>query len=88
MLSMKASIINSGGDVFLNTKIENIEEKKNYIYINKNSSISYNIIIYTTGLQSDINFKKFTNNKLNAKSYPSEVNIISFKNMQKNLSTT
>ena len=70
MLSMKASIINSGGDVFLNTKIENIEEKKNYIYINKNSSISYNIIIYTTGLQSDINFKKFTNNKLNAKIIP------------------
>ena len=70
MLSMKASIINSGGDVFLNTKIENIEEKKNYIYINKNSSISYNIIIYTTGLQSDINFKKFTKNKLNAKIIP------------------
>ena len=70
MLSMKASIINSGGDVFLNTKIENIEEKKNYIYINKNSSISYNIIIYTTGLQSDINFKKFTNNKLKAKIVP------------------
>ena len=70
MLSMKASIINSGGDVFLNTKIENIEEKKNFIYINKNSSVSYNIIIYTTGLQSDINFKKFTNNKLNAKIIP------------------
>ena len=70
MLSMKASIINSGGDVFLNTKIENIEEKKNFIYINKNSSISYNIIIYTTGLQSDINFKKFTKNKLNAKIIP------------------
>ena len=70
MLSMKASIINSGGDVFLNTKIENIKEKKNFIYINKNSSISYNIIIYTTGLQSDINFKKFTKNKLNAKIIP------------------
>ena len=70
MLSMKASIINSGGDVFLNTKIENIEEKKNFIYINKNSSVSYNIIIYTTGLQSDINFKKFTNNKLNGKIIP------------------
>mgnify|MGYP001193976362 FL=1 len=70
MLSMKASIINSGGDVFLNTKIDNIKEKKNFIYINRNSSISYNIIIYTTGLQSDINFKKFTNNKLNAKIIP------------------
>ena len=70
MLSMKASIINSGGDVFLNTKIENIEEKKNFIYINKNSSVSYNIIIYTTGLQSDINYKKFTKNKLKAKIVP------------------
>jgi L-2-hydroxyglutarate oxidase len=70
MLSMKENIINNGGDVFLNTKIENIEEKKNLIYINKNSSISYNNIIYTTGLQSDINYKKFTKNKLNAKIVP------------------
>jgi uncharacterized FAD-dependent dehydrogenase len=44
---MKEKIINAGGDIFLNTKIENIEEKKNLIYINKNSSVSYNIIIYT-----------------------------------------
>ena len=70
MLSMKENIINNGGDVFLNTKIEKIEEKKNLIYINKNSSISYNNIIYTTGLQSDINYKKFTKNKLNAKIVP------------------
>ena len=70
MLSMKENIINNGGDVILNTKIENIEEKKNLIYINKNSSISYNNIIYTTGLQSDINYKKFTKNKLNAKIVP------------------
>ena len=70
MLSMKENIINNGGDVFLNTKIETIEEKKNLIYINKNSSISYNNIIYTTGLQSDINYKKFTKNKLNAKIIP------------------
>ena len=70
MMSMKENIINSGGRVFLDTKIEKVEEKKNFIYINKNSSISYNIIIYTTGLQSDINFKKFTNNKLKAKIVP------------------
>ena len=70
MLSMKENIINNGGDVFLNTKIKNIEEKKNLIYINKNSSISHNNIIYTTGLQSDINYKKFTKNKLNAKIVP------------------
>ena len=70
MMSMKENIINSGGDVFLDTKIEKVEENKNFIYINKNSSISYNIIIYTTGLQSDINYKKFTNNKLKAKIVP------------------
>ena len=70
MISMKENIINSGGNVFLDTKIEKVEEKKNFIYINKNSSISYNTIIYTTGLQSDINFKKFTNNKLKAKIIP------------------
>ena len=70
MLSMKENIINNGGDVFLNKKIVKIEEKKNLIYINKNSSISYNNIIYTTGLQSDINYKKFTKNKLNAKIVP------------------
>ena len=70
MLSMKENIINSGGDIILNSKIKNIEEKKNLIYINKNSSIGYNKIIYTTGLQSDINYKKFTKNKLNAKIVP------------------
>ena len=70
MLSMKDSIINSGGNVFLNTKIQNINEKKKFIYLNKNSSISYSVIIYTTGLQSDINYKKFSKNKLNAKIIP------------------
>lgn len=70
MLSMKENIINSGGDVFLNKKIEKIEEKKNQIFINSNSSISYSSIVYTTGLQSDINYKKFTKNKLNAKIVP------------------
>tara|TARA_B100000963_G_scaffold360783_1_gene393095 strand:- start:587 stop:1768 length:1182 start_codon:yes stop_codon:yes gene_type:complete len=70
MLTMKESIINSGGDVFLNMKIQNISEKKNLMYIDINSSIGYNIIIYTTGLQSDINYKKFTKKKLNAKIIP------------------
>ena len=70
MLSMNENIINNGGDVFLNKKIEKIEEKKNQIFINSNSSISYSSIIYTTGLQSDINYKKFTKNKLNAKIIP------------------
>ena len=70
MLSMKENIINLGGDVFLNSKIKKIEEIKNKIYINNNSSIAYKNIIYTTGLQSDINFKKFTNNKLKAKIVP------------------
>ncbi len=70
MLSMKENILSSGGQVFLNSKIEKIEEIKNKIYINKNSSVSYDIIIYTTGLQSDINYKKFTKNKLNAKIVP------------------
>ena len=70
MMSLKDKIINSGGDVFLNKKIKKIEEKKNLIYINNNSSDAYNIIIYTTGLQSDINYKKFTKNKLKAKIVP------------------
>ncbi len=70
MMSMKDKIINSGGDVFLNKKIKKIEERKNLIYIDNNSSITYNIIIYTTGLQSDINYKKFTKNKLKAKIVP------------------
>ena len=70
MLSMKQNIINSNGDVFLNSKIEKIEERKNLSYINNNSSFGYSIIIYTTGLQSDINYKKFTKNKLSAKIVP------------------
>ena len=49
MMSMKDKIINSGGDVFLNKKINKIEERKNLIYIDNNSIITYNIIIYTTG---------------------------------------
>ena len=70
MMTMKDRIINSGGDVFLNKMIKKIEEKKNLIYVNNNSSVAYNIIIYTTGLQSDINYKKFTKNKLKAKIVP------------------
>ena len=70
MMTMKDRIINSGGDVFLNKMIKKIEEKKNLIYVNNNSSIAYNVIIYTTGLQSDINYKKFTKNKLKAKIVP------------------
>jgi len=70
MVSMKDNIINSGGNVFLNKKIKKITEKKNLIYIDNNSSIAYDIIIYTTGLQSDINYKKFTKNKLKAKIVP------------------
>tara|TARA_B100001027_G_scaffold215813_1_gene190590 strand:+ start:476 stop:1657 length:1182 start_codon:yes stop_codon:yes gene_type:complete len=70
MMSMKENIINSGGEVYLDTKIEKVEENKNFIYINNNSSNGYNLIIYTTGLQSDINYKKFTNKKLNAKIVP------------------
>ena len=70
MLSMKQNIINSNGDVFLNSKIEKIVDRKNLSYINNNSSVGYNIIIYTTGLQSDINYKKFTKNKLSAKIVP------------------
>ena len=70
MMTMKDKIINSGGDVFLNKMMKKIEEKKNLIYVNNNSSVAYNIIIYTTGLQSDINYKKFTKNKLKAKIVP------------------
>ena len=70
MMSMKDKIINSGGDVLLNKMIKKIEEKKNLIYVNNNSSVTYNVIIYTTGLQSDINYKKFTKNKLKAKIVP------------------
>ena len=50
--------------------MKKIEEKKNLIYVNNNSSVAYNVIIYTTGLQSDINYKKFTKNKLKAKIVP------------------
>ena len=85
MMSMKENIINSGGRVFLDTKIEKVEENKNYININENSSISYNIIIYTTGLQSDINYKKFTNKKLNAKIVPFRGEYYTLKEHAKNL---
>ena len=85
MMSMKENIINSNGKVFLDTKIEKVDENKNFIYINNNSSISYNIIIYTTGLQSDINYKKFTNKKLNAKIVPFRGEYYTLKEHAKNL---
>ena len=85
MLSMKQNIINSNGYVFLNSKIEKIEERKNLSYINNNSSIGYNIIIYTTGLQSDINYKKFTKNKLNAKIVPFRGEYYTLENHAKKL---
>ena len=85
MMSMKENIINSGGEVFLDTKIEKVEENKNLIYINNNLSNSYNIIIYTTGLQSDINYKKFTNKKLNAKIVPFRGEYYTLEEHAKNL---
>ena len=85
MMSMKENIINSGGKVFLDTKIEKVEENKNLFFINYNLSISYNIIIYTTGLQSDINYKKFTNKKLNAKIVPFRGEYYTLKEHAKNL---
>tara|TARA_B100001989_G_C24513487_1_gene451765 strand:+ start:192 stop:1373 length:1182 start_codon:yes stop_codon:yes gene_type:complete len=85
MMSMKENIINSNGKVFLDTKIEKVDENKNFIYINNNSSISYNIIIYTTGLQSDINYKKFTNKKLNAKIVPFRGEYYTLEEHAKNL---
>ncbi len=85
MMSMKENIINSGGKVFLDTKIEKVEENKNLIFINNNLSISYNIIIYTTGLQSDINYKKFTKKKLNAKIVPFRGEYYTLEEHAKNL---
>ncbi len=85
MMSMKENIINSDGEVFLDTKIEKVEENKNLIYINNNLSNSYNIIIYTTGLQSDINYKKFTNKKLNAKIVPFRGEYYTLEEHAKNL---
>ena len=70
MLSMKEKIINSGGNVFLNTKIKNVKEIKNKVYINNNSSKAYDYIINCTGLQADINYKKFSKEKRKMKIVP------------------
>ena len=50
MLSMKEKIINSGGNVFLNTKIKNVKEIKDKVYINNNSSKAYNTTVSNTHL--------------------------------------
>ena len=63
MKSMSNNIISSGGNIYLSSKIEKIKKINNRMYININSSKAYDYIINCTGLQADINYKKFSKEK-------------------------
>ena len=63
MKSMSNNIISSGGNIYLSSKIEKIKKINNKMYININSSKAYDYIINCTGLQADINYKKFSKEK-------------------------
>ena len=63
MKSMSNNIISSGGNIYLSSKIEKIKKINNKMYININSSKAYDYIINSTGLQADINYKKFSKEK-------------------------
>ena len=70
MKSMSNNIISSGGNIYLSSKIEKIKKINNKMYININSSKAYDYIINCTGLQADINYKKFSKEKRKMKIVP------------------
>ena len=70
MKSMSNNIISSGGNIYLSSKIEKIKQINNRMYININSSKAYDYIINCTGLQADINYKKFSKEKRKMKIVP------------------
>ena len=70
MKSMSNNIISSGGNIYLSSKIEKIKKINNKMYININSSKAYDYIINSTGLQADINYKKFSKEKRKMKIVP------------------
>ena len=70
MKSMSNNILSSGGNIYLSSKIEKIKKINNKTYININSSKAYDCIINCTGLQADINYKKFSKEKRKMKIVP------------------
>ena len=70
MKSMSNNILSSGGNIYLSSKIEKIKKINNKMYININSSKAYDYIINCTGLQADINYKKFSKEKRKMKIVP------------------
>ncbi|SUZ93612.1 uncharacterized protein METZ01_LOCUS46466 [marine metagenome] len=70
MKSMSNNILSSGGNIYLSSKIEKIKKINNKMYININSSKAYDYIINSTGLQADINYKKFSKEKRKMKIVP------------------
>ena len=70
MKSMSNNILSSGGNIYLSSKIEKIKKINNKMYLNINSSKAYDYIINSTGLQADINYKKFSKEKRKMKIVP------------------
>ena len=70
MKSMSNNILSSGGNIYLSSKIEKIKKINNKMYVNINSSKAYDYIINCTGLQADINYKKFSKEKRKMKIVP------------------
>ena len=68
--SMSNNIKESGGNIFLSSKIKKIKKIKNKIYIDNFSSKGYEYIINCTGLQSDLTYKKLSKEKRKMKIVP------------------
>ena len=67
---MSNNIKESGGNIFLSSKIKKIKKIKNKIYIDNFSSKGYEYIINCTGLQSDLTYQKLSKEKRKMKIVP------------------
>ena len=68
--SMSNNIIESGGNIFLSSKIKMLKKINNKIYLDNYSHKGYKYIINCTGLQSDLTYKKFSKQKRKMKIVP------------------
>ena len=68
--SMSNNIIESGGNIFLSSRIKMLKKINNKIYLDNYSHKGYKYIINCTGLQSDLTYKKFSKEKRKMKIVP------------------
>ena len=71
MKKFTEKIIQNGGEIIFNSKIENVENTNNKVLVNeKNTEYELDLFFNCTGLFSDRNYTKFTSNKSPLKIIP------------------